>query len=169
MFESYEKYLALPVKGELIGLQKRNDNEPYFCYPENAKAIGFEGSIMYCFIEPYGEMVFACDPESCADIFVYPLARTFDDFLGLILACGSTNPVEQIVWMSEEQFAEHLKEEEKRCTQEQRAALHCLERELEVLPAADPFHYVKVLQTDFDYSAVKFSDEYYDVTGLERE
>ena len=54
---------------------------------------------MYCFIEPYGEMVFACNPDTCADVFVYPLARTFEDFMRLILACGSTNPIEQIIWM----------------------------------------------------------------------
>ena len=44
--------------------------------------------------------VFACNPESCADINVYPLAKNFDDFIRVILACGSANPVEQIVWMN---------------------------------------------------------------------
>lgn len=165
---SYEKYLELNIRSELVGLEKRSDAEPYFCYPENARAIGFEGCIMYCFIESYGEMVFACNPESCVDIFVYPLARTFEDFVGLILACGGTNPIEQIVWMSEEQFSEHLREEEKLRTQEQREVLHCLGRELKVPPAAEPFRYVKDLQTDFDYGGIRFSDEYYDVMGLEK-
>ena len=41
---------------------------------------------MYCFIEPYKDMVFAANPDTCADVFVYPLARTFEGFMRLILA-----------------------------------------------------------------------------------
>ncbi len=34
-----------------------------------------------------------------ADQNVYPLAANFEDFIRLILACGTANPVEQIVWI----------------------------------------------------------------------
>ena len=83
----FDQYKELNINGSLICLEQVEDIYSYFCYPTNAKAIGFEGSIMYCFIEPYGEMVFACNPDTCADVFVYPLARTFEDFMRLILAC----------------------------------------------------------------------------------
>ena len=96
MKTTYEKYCDLGIAQDVF---------PHFCYPANAKAIGTEGSILYCFIESYGDMVFACNPESCADTYVYPLARTFDDFIALILSCGSANPVEQIVWMRKTLFA----------------------------------------------------------------
>ena len=49
--------------------KNHEDIYSYFCYPTNAKAIGFEGSIMYCFIEPYGEMVFACNPDTCCLLY----------------------------------------------------------------------------------------------------
>ena len=89
----FERYKELNINGSLICLEQVEDIYSYFCYPTNAKAIGFEGSIMYCFVEPYGDMVFACNPDTCADDFVYPLARNFEDFKRLILACGSTNPI----------------------------------------------------------------------------
>ena len=114
----FDQYKKLNINGSLICLEQVEDIYFYFCYPTNAKAIGFEGSIMYCFIEPYGEMVFACNPDTCADVFVYPLARTFEDFMRLILACGSTNPIEQIIWMDKGKFAKHLKEEEAIRTEE---------------------------------------------------
>ena len=76
----FDQYKELNINGSLICLEQVEDIYSYLCYPTNAKAIGFEGSIMYCFIEPYGEMVFACNPDTCADVFVYPLARTFDVF-----------------------------------------------------------------------------------------
>ena len=165
----FERYKELNINGALICLDQVEDIYPYFCYPTNAKAIGFEGSIMYCFIEPYGDMVFACNPETCADAFVYPLARTFEDFMRLILACGSTNPIEQIVWMNKDKFAEHLKEEEAIRTKEQKAVISYLEKELGISSIDNPYDYVKELQSHFDNSGIMYSDEYYDVLGIERE
>ena len=63
----YENYLALPIDKGLLCLEQENPSGPYFCYPANAQPIGFEGAILYCFLPAYGEMVFACNPESCAD------------------------------------------------------------------------------------------------------
>jgi len=79
---AYEKFLSLDIDGSLISLEKTGYTD-CFCFPTNAKAIGFEGCIMYCFIDGYGETVFSCNPESCADTYVYPLARNFDDFISL--------------------------------------------------------------------------------------
>ena len=164
---TYKQFLSLNIDSSLISLEKTEESG-YFCYPANAKAIGFEGCIMYCFIDGYEETVFACNPESCADIYVYPLARNFTDFIGLILACGSANPVEQIVWMNKQQFEQHLQEEKEIQTTEQKELLSILEKELHVAAMEYPFEYVKELQSDFDYSKVQFSDEYYDVLGIER-
>lgn len=33
---------------------------------------------------------------------------------------------------------------------------------------SDPYDYVKRLQSEFDDSRIEFSDEYYDVLGIER-
>lgn len=152
----FDQYKELNINGSLICLEQVEDIYSYFCYPTNAKAIGFEGSIMYCFIEPYGEMVFACNPDTCADVFVYPLARTFEDFMRLILACGSTNPIEQIIWMDKDKFEKHLKEEEAIRTEEQKATLSYLETELEISPIDNPYDYVKELQSRFDNSGIEY-------------
>lgn len=112
-------------------------------------------------------MVFACNPESCADQNVYPLAASFEDFIRLILACGTANPVEQIVWMDKSKFEEHMANEEKVLTDEQRAAVQQLQSELGLLPMEKPFEYVKTVQKGFDSSKIKYSDEYFEVTGIE--
>lgn len=165
----YEKYMALPVDKGLFCLEHRDIIEPYFCYPVNAEPIGFEGCTMYCFLPEYGDIVFACNPESCADIYVYPLAANFEDFVRLILACGTANPVEQIIWMDKSRFEEHMVSEEKALTDEQKAAAYQLQRELGLLPMVNPFEYVKAIQKEFDGSKVQYSDEYFDVTGIERQ
>ena len=162
------QFQQLPIDKSLISLEPGSIEFPYFCYPVNAVPIGFEGGILYCFLPEYGGMVFAANPESCADRCVYPLAQTFSDFLRLILACGSANPVEQIVWMSREQFENHLRAERAIQTEAQKAALELLQGTFGLTPMEDPFAYVKALQASFDGSKIQYSDEYYDCTGLER-
>ncbi len=164
---TYEKYLSLNIDGSLISLERAGCSD-YFCYPTNANAVGYEGCIMYCFIDGYGETVFACNPESCADICVYPLARDFNDFIKLILACGSANPVEQIIWMNERQFEQHLQGEKEIRSAEQEKLLLFLKKELNIAPMQNPFEYVKELQKGFDYGKIQYNDEYYDVMGIER-
>lgn len=144
------QFQQLPIDKSLISLEPGSIEFPYFCYPVNAVPIGFEGSILYCFLPEYGEMVFAVNPESCVDSCVYPLAQNFSDFLRLILACGSANPVEQIAWMSREQFEDHLRAERAIQTEAQKAALEQLQSTFGLTPMEDPFAYVKALQTGFD-------------------
>ena len=110
-------------------------------------------------------MVFACNPESCADQNVYPLSASFEDFIRLILACGTANPVEQIVWMDKSKFEEHIANEEKTLTDEQRAAVQQLQSELGLLPMENPYEYVKAIQKDFDGSKIQYSDEYFAPAG----
>ena len=165
---AYEKFKRLSLDPALISLARGSISVPYFCYPLNAEAIGFEGCILYCFIRGYGDMVFAANPETCADAHVYPLARSFEDFLRLILACGSANPVEQIAWTDRSRFEQHLQDEAAIRTDAQRAALEMIAAGLELAPMEDPFGYVKSLQAGFDGSRIEYSDEYYDVLGIER-
>lgn len=168
MFEIYEKFVELGINTSLISLDSIEHLYPYWCYPLNAKPIGLEGGILYCFIEGYDEMVFASNPESCIDTNVYPLAKDFTDFLRLILACGSVNPIEQISWMSEEQFIEHVSNEKQVYTSDHDDVLKIIAKEFNLTPMEDPFDYVKDIQKNFDGSKIKYSDEYYNVLGLER-
>lgn len=121
---------------------------------------------LYCFLPEYGEMVFACDPKA-VQIGMYIHWQKISRFSPFDLACGTADPVEQIVWMDKRKFEEHMEHEEKILTQEQRAAVQQLQREMGLLPMETPFEYVKAIQKDFDDSKIQYSDEYYEVTGRE--
>ena len=43
-----------------------------------------------------------------------------------------------------------------------------LEKELQITAMQEPYEYVRELQSDFDYSKIEYSDEYYEVLGIER-
>lgn len=165
--ELFQEFLALPIDHAALDLEQGDLSDPYFCYPVGAVPIGCEGCILYCFIPQYGDMVFASNPESCAEEHVYPLARSLADFLRLVLACGSANPVEQIVWMDRTRFEKHLAETQAELSGEARKALAIIAQKLRLAPMEDPYNYVKAVQQEFDGSRVRYSDEYYDVMGLE--
>lgn len=164
----FEKYKSLCIDRSLISLEDGALSVSYFCYPAHANAIGFEGCTLYCTIDEYGEMIFAANPESCADKYVYPLAKNFSDFMRLILACGSANPIEQIIWMNKVQYEHHLQEALAIQTEAQKSVLLTLCNELNLSPMENSFEYVKAVQRDFDDSGINFSDEYYAVLGIEK-
>ena len=107
----FQKYEKLNIDGSWINLERGPKKGGCFCTPKGAEVIGWENGIHYCFIRGYGEMVFAVNPESCAEENVYPLAVNFRDFLRLLLSCGTTTALEQIVWWTEAQFLAFLAEE----------------------------------------------------------
>ena len=113
-------------------------------------------------------MVFAVNPESCVDKYVYPLAMNFKDFLGMILACGSTTAVEQIIGWSKEQFEDFLHSDDNKVFPEQAEILKIVAKELKLQQMEDVYEYVIEVQDQFDDRKIKYSNEYYDVLGLER-
>lgn len=162
-----EKYEALSIDGRWIGLEKGDSEGGYFCTPVGARVIGWENGIHYCFIDGYGERVFAVNPETCCDKYVYPLAENFKDFLQLILACKATTAAEQIILWTQEQFNDFLVGEDNAVRPEQQAVLETIQRELGLEPMEEPYRYVRQLQASFDDSNLRFTSEYYDVLGLE--
>lgn len=164
----YNQYCKLDIETRWIGLEKANESIEYFCTPLNANIIGWENSIHYCFLKGYDEVVFAVNPESCVDKFVYPLANNFENFLRLILVCGSTTAVEQIIGWNKQQFDEFIISDYNQIYPEQQIVLDTLKEKLNLEPLENPFEYVKSIQDNFDYSKINFSSEYYDTLGLER-
>lgn len=100
--------------------------------------------------------------------------RTFASFCPLSCFAGTQTPISQIWWTEEEQFRDFLKEESERSwegmedvLEQKRAALAAVAAAFS-LEGADPYEKVKALQASYDPAYLQFSEEYYDVLGLER-
>ena len=164
----FEKFEKLEIDKSLIGLEKGDLEGGYFCTPVGAKVIGWEcEGIHYCFIEGFGEMVFAVNPETAEENYVRPIAGNFADFLKLILACKGTTAAEQISGWTKKQFEDFLKSDDPDFAAKRQPVLDKIRNELGINPIENPFEYVKKLQAEFDYSKIRFTAEYYDVLGLE--
>lgn len=166
----YEKYKNLKIDGSWIGLEA-GAQTPYFCTPIGAEIIGWDNGIHYCFIKGFGDMVFCVNPEPCCDYNVYPIARNFCDFLGLILATGNTNTLQQIIWWDKKRFEDFVnstEEQEYRVRPEVQGVLSTIRKGIDITPIDTPFEYIKDLQSNFPYEQIPFTNEYYDTLGIER-
>ena len=166
----YEKYKNLKIDGSWIGLEAGTQT-PCFCTPIGAEIIGWDNGIHYCFIKGFGDMVFCVNPETCCDYNVYPIARNFCDFLGLILATGNTNTLQQIIWWDKKRFEDFVnspEEQEYRVRPEVQGVLSTIRKGIDITPIDTPFEYVKDLQSNFPYEQIPFTNEYYDTLGIER-
>ena len=116
-------------------------------------------------------MVFCVNPETCCDYCVYPIARNFRDFLGLILAAGNTNTLQQIIWWDKKMFDNFVnspEEQEYQSRPEVKSVLDTICKEMDIVVMDTPFVYVKDLQSNFPYEQIQFTNEYYDTLGMER-
>lgn len=168
----FHRFQALPFSKDAIGLGWNDNDETYFCTPVGAEVIGWLGvdGIHFCFIPSISsDMVFAVSPMPCGEHYVEPIARSFQEFLSLVLFCKDASPLEQICWMGEIQFLELLKSEEEENRWAARdTALNTLRTEFGIEVLSNTYQYVKSLQSNFDYSTVPFIDEYYDTLGINR-
>ena len=174
MIDIYKKYKKLKIDKSLIGLeQPSSEDDDGWDVPVGARIIGGEGCfIYYCFIKGHGDMVFAINGESYDDHVVHPLAENFETFLSLILTANGVTAIEQITGWSEETYNEFVVSDGNKPmeedVEEHAKVLAKLQSELKLTPHVDPYNYVKNLQSNFDYSTILMTNEYYDTIGEER-
>lgn len=163
MPRAYEEILKLNTNLSLIGLEQSADAGNYFCTPKGARMLGWAGvdGIHFCFVRGFGEIVFQVSPMNLAGSYVHPLARNFEDFLRLILACGHTAALEQAWSWEKEEFDDYLRENTP--TDEQAAVLNTLREALSLTPMEHPFAYIKTMQDGFDYRLIPYTENYYEV------
>lgn len=163
----YEKYCGLDMDFSRLSLERGDTEGGYFCDPVGAEVIGWAGvdGIHCCFVEGFGDMVFSVSPMNPRGHYVHPLARSFEDFLRLVLACGGVDAIEQAWMWNRGEFDAFL--ETYPPNAEQRAVLDGLAQALSLTPMDDPYGYIKEVQASFDGGELRFSEEYYELTGEE--
>ncbi|PYG90287.1 hypothetical protein LY28_00168 [Ruminiclostridium sufflavum DSM 19573] len=160
---TYERYLKLNIDSSLIGFEHvGKGGVNYFCTPKGAKVIGQTGTdgIHFCSVSGFGRMVFAVSPMNTPGNYVHPIARDFPDFLRLLLSCGDASIPEQVYCWNEEQFDAFLQGNP--LSAEQQAVLDTIREKLMLSPIEKPFAYIKELQAGFDYSRIKYTEDYYE-------
>ena len=176
--DDLKRFRALDIDfGSISLFQDWADDFAYFCTPTDAEYVGRIGCDGVHFVLlPGDERVFCVDPAMGEEgKYVLPVGSDFREFLSFVLCCQDANPLSQIWWLTQERF-QAFALEDAAARQEaanadlfakKDAALAAIAREFGLDPA-EPFEKVKALQAAFDPSGLNFSDEYYDVLGMER-
>lgn len=171
-----EKLKNLPVNLDTVGLGQTEEFAPYFCTPMGAELVGSIGCDGVHFVMlPEDERIFCVDPAMGEPgTYVLPVAETLSRFLSYVLYCRDANPISQIWWLSEERFRGLLLEDMQAEQSGDEAYFAQKSETLEIIGKAfavepiDPYGSVRALQRDFSPDCILFSEEYYDVLGLER-
>ena len=162
MPEAFAKFLKKNIDLSPVGVDMTSCPAAYFCTPKGASIIGCAGvdGIHYCFVRSFGETVFAVSPMNTAPDHVHPLAKSFEDFLRLLLACKDAAVLEQAWMWDKAQFETFLKENP--ATEEQKKTLSDIAGKMKLTPMEQPWEYIKALQSSFDYSKIRYTEDYYD-------
>lgn len=158
----YQRFKKLDIDFSQLSLEPGDTRGGYFCTPKGAKVIGWAGidGIHCCFVQGFGETVFAVNPANLPGENVHPLASSFEDFLRLILACG-LDAAEQAWMWNRGEFDAFIMEKDPPDSA-LRAALDELQTGLGLAPMDDPYGYIRTLQASFDYSKIPYQADYYD-------
>lgn len=164
----YEKFKRLDLDFQALGLGCSDDQTMYFCTPKGAKIIGWPGvdGIHFCFVRGCRDMVFAISPDNLPGEYVHPIAKSFRDFLRLLLACG-VDAMEQCWGWTKDMFEAFLLENPR--TEEEMNALAAIEAVFSLKPMEEPYDYIRGVQAGFDGSRLKFASEELNLTSEEPE
>ena len=162
MDRAYQQFLKSGIDLAPLGIERREENIPYFCTPKGADVIGWTGGdgIHYCFVRGFGGMVFAVSPMNGGSDCVHPVAENFADFLRLLIACGGESAIEQAWQWSREQFDAFLQEYPP--SDQAKAVSAQITEKLGLQPMDDPWGYIMQVQQVFDYTRIPYSEDYYD-------
>jgi hypothetical protein len=167
----FKKYNKEKANFFVLGLRYETHQkaEKYFCTPVGAKVFASMGmgGVHYCTVESFGETIFAVVPDS-ADGYVFPIAHDLAEFFSLIAALEVTQLIDQIPLFPKNIFENALKDHLAYADAERTAELRKFTELFGVVPAKMPYETVMDLQNEIDLSEIEFSDEYYDVLGIER-
>lgn len=176
--DDLKAFHELDIDFSAIGLDWGGEFVRYFCTPEDAEEVGSIGCDGVHFVLlPGDEAVYCVDPSMGEEgTYVLPVGRDFREFLSFVLYCKDANPLSQIYWLTEERFSEFAAEDaaarkdpESTDFFARKDAACAKVVEAFGITEAAPYQRIKELQAAFDPSILHFSDEYYDVLGIERE
>ena len=145
------QFLKAQIDLEPLGLIMDGPFEAYFCTPKGARIFARSGvdGIHFCFVRGFGETVFAVSPMNGRENCVHPVAKSFRDFLRLLLALHDAAAIEQAWQWNAAQLEEF--EQKHPSSDEQLAALDKLVFTFHLRPMAEPWKYIHTVQSGFDY------------------
>lgn len=151
----FEKFLASSLETAGIGLET-DPLEHSNLVPSGAELIGWTGEaqIRFCFLPGLSDAVFAVDPTLICFPWVYPVARSFADFMGLISACHGAEPLTKAWRQSRQWFYQSISQTP--LNPKQRSILRAIHNIYNPPEIADPYGYLLEMRGELHTGELEF-------------
>lgn len=168
----WEEYHTKKINFFSIGLRYEDERHAvaYFCTPKDAKIFASTGcdGIHFCTVPKFGEMIFVVVPDGMTEQYVFPVAKDMEEFFSLVAALHGATLFDCIPNLPKARFEEVLAEQIAGESDECREELSKFISAYHPKPYKDsPYDAVRSLYWDFDFSRIEYTEEYYDVLGLD--
>ena len=160
MDRTYEKFLRLNISLSPLGIERRTDNEPYFCTPRGAEILGWAGidGIHFCRVRGFGSRIFAVSPMNSAPDHIHLIAENFTQLLRLLLACGDAAALEQAWQWDAAQFDAFLADNPPDAARQ--AVLDAIRAGTGLTPLPEPWKCLHALNRSFDYGRLRYTEDF---------
>lgn len=156
----YQKFRNSSLDTTDVGLVPGPDTSESVYTPSGARILAWNGSIHFCQVEGFGDMVFVVDPSAPPGDCVYPVANNLPDFFGLVVAARSAELIAHCYRWSRSYFQE--KTAAIRPSMKTRSVLRALENTYHPTKISDPYGYILTVQQAFDFNRLPLHPDYFE-------
>lgn len=148
----------------LLEIAFKEDTSPTFCAPLNTMIFARSSySDYYCRIKEFGDMIFMMEFHPQDGHHVHPLAENLEDFMRLLYAVHRIAVLSDVPYQTADNIYSRIEKIIRDESKESSAAFRMLEEMFPYTPMENPYDYVKNLNEHFDFSRIRYPDEYYEM------
>lgn len=141
----YEKFRNSSLDTSAVGLTVGSEYSYFAATPEGAKVIAWADIYGIHFCRKDGsDTVYVVEPDAAKNEAVHPVARNFQEFLGLIVACNHASILWQAHEMNRAEFDAYIQAQKP--SMKQRSVLRAIGNIYHPPVVADPYSYLKNLK-----------------------
>lgn len=158
----YSKFRNSSLDISPLGIFCGEDVSDSVYTPNGAKVVAWanDRSVHFCQIEGFGDLVFSVDPTAPPGDCVQPVAKTLQDFIGLLTVCRNAKLISHAYRWSCALFNHHLRGI--RPTVKMNSVIRALENTYRSDSISDPYSYIRALQNSFDYRGIPLHPDYFE-------
>ncbi len=158
----YQKFRRSSLDITPLGLITGPDESDSVYTPARARMVawGRDRSFHFCQVEGFGDTVFAVDPSAPPGDCVHPVARSLEDFIGLIIICADAALIAKAYRLSS--FLFDQQRNQIRRNARTNAVLRAVQNNFRPPVIEDPYSYIIGLQDAFSYDTLPLRADYFE-------
>ncbi len=158
----YRRFRSSCLDTSPLGIITGPDESGSVYTPAGGRIVAWavDSKVHFCQVEGFGGMVFAVDPTATPGDCVRPVARTLEDFIGLILICKDAALILGAHQWSRSLFRQRLAAIT--MDHKTRSVLRALENTYHPPVISDPYSYIADVQQGFDYTSLPLHPDYFE-------